>query len=179
MTSNAGLWFSFCCLPESAVEQTAELSVIWDAMPLIWLHFNAMVYMPFSVAGCNVAGGSSAQLMTWSTSRSSAIYPVEYTHCFALLWLWLSVDSWDLFTHILQVCFMVTMATVCLRRASEARWMWVKMGGSKLNKTHKTCSYYLVSAAYGGCFILPNLIVDLPIHPCYWTWYALPFSLWK
>ena len=159
--------FLFVVCPNQLLNK--QPSCWWFETPCPLCHFNAMVYMPFSAAGCNVAGGPNAQLKTWSTSMSSAIYPLEYTHFFALLWLWLSVESWDLFTNILQVCFMVTMATVCLRRASEARWIWVKMGGSKLNKTHTTCTYYWVSPAYGACFILPNLIVDPPIHPCYCT----------
>ena len=38
--SSEDLWYSSCCQPEEAVEQTVELSLISDAMTLMQCHYN-------------------------------------------------------------------------------------------------------------------------------------------
>ena len=40
--SKAGLWCFHWCFPKQSVEQSYKLPLIWDAMPLMWRHFNTL-----------------------------------------------------------------------------------------------------------------------------------------
>ena len=64
-------WYFLCCSPEQVIEHTVQLSVTWDAMALMWRHFNVYLFASSNILVAKCWCYSSLLL-----SGQSSIYAV-------------------------------------------------------------------------------------------------------
>ena len=93
--STAHRWYFLWCYPEQAVEQTIDFPVIWDAMPLIWCHWNNYG----TVINCytwylNSSPPSAAFMRQWTGSSLVKVMACRYLAPSHNLNQWWIIVNW-------------------------------------------------------------------------------------
>ena len=130
------LWCHHCCKPEQAVYQTGELSLIWNAVTLMWRHSNEVFPLPHGCNVLNFADGFSKHFSwyyVWIFVAGIHCFYYHFLHVLVKDRAHLSTFKFVIFEKF--SCFIVLVVFLVVVQSSEliSVWFCEKMTFKKKN----------------------------------------------